>query len=306
MKQELYKKTVTLLVILIAVFATSATIVGIFSSGGPGQYVYKSIRGRDVTIYGKGLYKDMSAEVAPQGIAQDIVTLLIAIPLLLISLFLVRNGSQKGKYMLAGSIGYFLITYLFYSVMGMYNKLFLVYVALMGLSFFAFILTLLAFERKKLQCLFARRTPVKATGCFLFFTSASIAMLWLSIVVPPLLTGQIIPVQVEHYTTLIVQALDLGILLPAALICGVLFIRKNELGYLLTPIYFIFLSLLMTALTAKVIAMGVLGYNIIPVVFLIPTFNIITVICSIVIMKNVVELPVVNKQINYEKTYAVQ
>jgi hypothetical protein len=278
-----------------------ATTTGIFSSDGPGPYAYQSIRGKTVTIYGKGLYRDMSAEVAPQGIAQDYVTLFLGVPLLLFSLWMAQRGSRKGRYLLAGTLGYFLVTYLFYTVMGMYNKLFLAYVVLMGASFYGFLLTLLSFEKKRLESFFKTSTPRKATGGFLIFTAISIGLLWLSTVVPPLLDGTIIPVQVEHYTTLIVQGLDLGILLPGALICGVLWMKKNAWGYLLTPVYFVFLSLLMTALTAKVIAMFLLGYNVIPVIFVIPTFNLLTVLSTVAILKRVVERPAATKKEAYEE-----
>ena len=89
------KRTITILIILIAVLAIVATTMGIFSSDGTGQYVYKSIRGKDVIIYGKGLYKDMSAEVAPQGIAQDYVTFFVGVPLLFISFFMHRKVQEK-------------------------------------------------------------------------------------------------------------------------------------------------------------------------------------------------------------------
>lgn len=284
-----YKKPLTILVPLIIFFAIAATSIGIFSSDGTGQYEYKSIRGKTVTIYGKGLYRHMSAEVAPQGIAQDYITLFIGIPLLLISFFMAQKGSLKGKYLFAGTLGYFLVTYLFYTVMGMYNTLYLAYVILIGASFYSFILTILSYNVNNLQSSFKPSTPVKTIGGFLIFVSVAIASLWLSIVVPPLLNGTIIPVQVEHYTTLIVQGLDLSILLPAAFISGVLLIRKKTFGYLLAPVYFVFLSLLMTALTAKIIALKILGYNVIPVIFIIPTFNLVTIICTIIILKNIQE-----------------
>jgi hypothetical protein len=283
-----YKQTITVLAFFIAVVAIAATRMGIFTTDGPGSYQYQSIRGKTITIYGKGLYKDMSAEVAPQGIAQDYITLFAGVPLLVISLFLARKGSLKGRYLLAGTLGYFLVTYLFYTVMGMYNKMFLAYVVLMGCSFYGFILLLLSFDTKNLDKSLRISTPVKWTGGFLIFNSIAIAFLWLSIVVPPLLDGSVIPGQVEHYTTLIVQGLDLGILLPGAFICGVLLIKKRALGYLLAPVYLIFLSLLMTALTAKVIAMSVLGYDVIPVIFIIPAFNLISIVSTVALLKNIV------------------
>ena len=104
---------------------------------------------------------------------------------------------------------------------------------------------------------------------------------------PPLLDGTIIPLQTEHYTTLIVQGLDLAILLPSAVVSGVLFLRKKAIGYLLAPVYYVFLSLLITALTAKVIAMAILGYGVIPVIFIIPAFAFITIICTLLILKSV-------------------
>ena len=130
----------------------------------------------------------------------------------------------------------------------------------------------------------------------MIFNSVSIGLLWLGIVVPPLLNGTIVPQEAEHYTTLIVQGLDLGILLPAAFISGMLLTRKDPYGYLLGPIYFVFLSLLMTALTAKVVAMKILGYNVIPVIFIIPAFNFLTLFCTIVILKNITEKRAVQKE----------
>lgn len=297
MRPQLLNKLTTAFVCIIVILATAATTIGIFSTGGTGPYEYKSIRGKMVTIYGKGLYKDMSAEVVPQGIAQDYITLFAGIPLLIISLFMARKGSLKGKYLLTGTLGYFLVTYLFYTVMGMYNSMFLAYVVLMGVAFYAFIVQLISFDILGLCRRFQPSTPIKWTGAFLIFNSVSIALLWLSIVVPPLLNGTIIPGQAEHYTTLIVQGLDLGILLPAAFISGMLLIRKNPYGYLLAPIYFVFLSLLMTALTAKVVAMKILGYNVIPVIFIIPAFNLITLISTILILNNIMENRAVQEEI---------
>jgi hypothetical protein len=242
-----------------------------------------------VTIYGKGIYRHMSAEVAPQGIAQDYVTLFIAIPVLITGLVLARKNSLKGRFLLTGTLGYFLVTYLFYLAMGMYNVLFLVYVLLLGISFFAFLLSLFSFNEHTLSNTFRKTVSVKATGGFLIFNAVCIALLWLNIIVPPLWNGTLIPLQAEHYTTLIVQGLDLAILLPAAFISGILFIKRKPWGYLLAPIYFVFLSLLMTALTAKVIAMSQLGYPVIPAIFLIPVFTIIALYGTVHILKNIKE-----------------
>lgn len=229
----------------------------------------------------------MSAEVAIQGIAQDYVTLFLGIPLLLLSFLISLKGSMRWRFIFLGTLGYFLVTYLFYLVMAMYNQYFLIYAALMGASFFALMITSFSFNLPTLPSIFHEATPTKFTGGFLIVNSISIALLWLSIVLPPLLDGSIYPKAVEHYTTLIVQGIDLGLLLPLAFIAGYLAIRKKPLGFLLAPSYLVFLSLLMTALIAKIIYMGITGYNVIPVIFIIPILDLMSIICAYLLLKNV-------------------
>ncbi|MDV7393351.1 hypothetical protein RZS08_18405, partial [Arthrospira platensis SPKY1] len=84
---------------------------------------------------------------------------------------------------MSGVLGYFLVTYLFYTAMGMYNVLFLAYVALLGLSFFGFVLSLLRFEVSGVAAFFSEKTPNRFAGGFLIFNAVSIALLWLSMVV---------------------------------------------------------------------------------------------------------------------------
>jgi hypothetical protein len=280
------KHIITILVIAISVLSGLAAGIGIFSEGGPGASTIVSVRGQEVHLYGKGVYHHMSAEVAPQGIAQDVVTLFIGLPLLLLSLILYRKGSLRGKILLAGTLGYFLTTYLFFTMMAMYNQLFVLWVLLLSLCFHAFYIIFKSLDEDEITSRLDIKHFAKFIGAFLIFCSVSIGMLWLSIVIPPAVRGEI-PPQVEHYTTLVVQALDLSIGLPAAFIAGVLLIKRRPFGYKLSAVYLIFLSVLMTALSAKVVAMGCLGFNIVPAVFIIPLFNILSLICSYIIVKGV-------------------
>ena len=95
MKRE---STTTILTILIALPSAVAAGFGIFSDYGPGTFEYESIRGRTIEIYGEGIYRHMSADVAIQGIAQDYVTLFLAIPLLVIALIGYRSESIRAHF----------------------------------------------------------------------------------------------------------------------------------------------------------------------------------------------------------------
>lgn len=279
------KKIISVLIFIIAALAVFATVMGIFSGDGPGEYDYTSIRGKEILIYGEGIYKDMSAELAVQGIAQDVVTLVFGVPALLISFFYFRRNSFRAKILLTGVLGYFLVTYLFYLTMAMYNNLFLVYIVLLACSFFAFLVLALSYKMDEMKSVFNEKFPRKSLGWFLIISSILTATLWFGVVVPPLMQN-VYPPQVEHYTTLIVQGLDLSILLPAAFISGLLLLKQNRFGYLLAPIYSVFLSFLMTALSAKIIAMGFQGVNVIPVVFIIPAINLTAVFLMVITMKS--------------------
>jgi hypothetical protein len=279
-------KAIRLLVYSITILAIVATTSGIFTTDGTGEYEHISIRGETVTIYGKGIYQHMSADVAIQGIAQDVVTLCLGIPILLISLYFARKGSIKGRILLAGTLLYFLLTYLFYLAMAMFNPMFLVYVLLLSASFFALILTIYPLLSENLSEFFHPRLPVKFLGGFLIFNAIAIGSMWLQVVIPPLVNDTI-PIDLDHYTTLIVQGFDLALFLPISFISGILLIKRAPIGFLLGSVYFVFLSLLMTALTGKIIAMAFVGVNVIPAIFIIPLINLTTVLCSIVIFRHI-------------------
>lgn len=281
------ENTITLIVILIVLLSAFTAGMGIVTDSGPGRYEYESIRGETVQIYGKGIYQQMSADVAVQGIAQDYITLFAAIPILLISMIGYRKKSVRARFLLAGTFGYFLVTYLLYTAMSMYNSMFLAYTALLGLSFFGVFITLKQLSNTNIVELFSEKAPYRFVGWFLIVNSVMIAFLWFSIILPPLFEGTIYPVALAHYTTLIVQGFDLGLFLPLCFVAGFLLLRKKPAGYLYGTTYVIFLSVLMTSLTAKIIAMAMHDVNVIPVIVIIPSITVITIVSAIMMISNI-------------------
>lgn len=281
------KSLITILISLVTVLTAVATISGVVSNKESVNKSFISIHNQNIALYGKGIYRNMSSDVAVQGIAQDYVTLMIGIPLILIALIWARKNTLKAKLFLAGILQYFFLTYLFYMNMAMYNELFLVYIFITSLSFFSLILIVLNIDILSIPHYVNHRAPVKWLAGFQMFMAVTISLLWLSIVAPPLMDGSIVPKSVEHYTTLTVQAFDLSIFLPIAFVSGLLLFRKQPFGYFMSAITLVFLSVLMSALVAKVIAMGITGQNIIPAIFIIPSFLICSVICTVILFNNI-------------------
>ncbi|KQC13329.1 MAG: hypothetical protein APR63_00855 [Desulfuromonas sp. SDB] len=286
-QKNYFKQYTTVFILVIIVLSVIATLSGILSKSGPGEFKYQSIRGQTVNIYGKGIYQHMSVEVAVQGIAQDYITLILGIPLLVLSWLVFLKKSLVGKFLLSGILGYFLITYLFYMCMGMYNQLFLIYVTLTALCFWGFALSLGSMDFQTLGSIKLSPKIKNFCGGFLIFNSVIIGLLWIRVIIPPLLNGTIYPQALEHYTTLIVQGLDLSLLLPLGFIAGLLLIKETTWGIILAPIYLIFLSVLMAALNAKIFAMNMVGLGAGPALIIIPLLNLVAIISAFILLKNI-------------------
>ncbi|WML42879.1 hypothetical protein [Neobacillus sp. PS3-40] len=280
------RKPIGLLVLLIIALSLIAAGYGAFSNQGNGQCEFKSIYGETITIYGKGLYKNDSVAMASQAIAQDYVTLFMAIPLLLASFYLSKKGLLKGKLLLTGTLGYFLYTYTSYSFLSMYNSMFLIYIMLMSASFFAFLIAFKSFDLPNLYLYFDKKLPVTFIGGFLLFVSFLFGMMWIGKIIPTL-TQNVPPVGIDHYTTLVIQAMDLGFVIPAGIWAGILFLKRRPLGYLLGSVLIVKFITLLTALTAMIIRQMVAGIQVgFSEIFIVVLINLLVIYCLVLIMKN--------------------
>src|SRR6056297_4256288 len=162
-----HSRIIVVLVLLIVVFAGIASFTGIISNEEMGLKEVTSVHGEVIELYGRGIYHNMSADVAVQGIGQDYVTFFLAIPLLIFGLFKALKGMLRWRLFLAGVLGYFFVNYWFYTAMGMYNALFLIYVSLMGLTFISLFTVLFGVDLKSIQEKFSSKTPFKLAGIFL-------------------------------------------------------------------------------------------------------------------------------------------
>jgi hypothetical protein len=116
-------KTVTYLATLIASFSLIAAGAGVFWQGSGKSYPFTTLRGEIVSIYGHGLYRYETVSYAAQAKAQDSVTLILGVPLLVIGIVLSIKGSIRGQLLLTGTLGYFLYTYTSLCFLAAYNSL---------------------------------------------------------------------------------------------------------------------------------------------------------------------------------------
>ncbi|MBI5031961.1 MAG: hypothetical protein HZB51_15630 [Chloroflexi bacterium] len=286
------KKTSSISIVLSILIATLAIIVaglGVFWQGEGQKSEFLTVRGETVTIQGHGLYQYETVSIATQAIAQDVVTLLIGIPLLVISMILFRKGSLRGKLLLSGTLAYFLYTYASFAFGAAYNILFLVYVSLFSLSLFAFIFALMQIDISTLPKHFSSGLPRRTIAIFLFVVGSFLLLAWLGRIVPALLANQP-PLGLESYTTLIIQALDLGLVMPIAFLSGILLWKKSAWGYLLSSIVLIKGATLALAVSAMAVNMILAGVQVSTGELIIfPSIAMVSGGMTVVLLRNVTE-----------------
>lgn len=286
-----HRRSISFLTLIVIALSIVASAAGLFSGSrveieGKAP-VYTSIRGEQIELYGSGIYKDDSLSAASQAIAQDGVTLFVGVPLLLISLLMSLRGRSRGRLLLAGMLGYFTYTYGSYSFMAMYNNLFLVYVMLFSAGLFAFILVFRSLERDGVS--FSTQLPARSIGFILLLIAFLIIMLWLGRIAGAWQQGAM-PEGLEHYSTLVIQAMDLAVLLPVMVLTGVLLIRRQSFGYLLAAVVLVKTATLLTSISSMIIGMLRAGVHVsMAELILFPVFNLLVIGCLILVLRNTQE-----------------
>jgi hypothetical protein len=281
-----YQSALRWLIPAIGLLALLAAGWGLFDRS-PGQPVpYTNHRGGQVMLNGQGLYKYDTVSSAAQEQGNDLVTLVVGLPLLAVSTWSAFRGSLRGRLLLTGTLGFFLYTYMSMSMLSSYNQLFLVYVALFGLSLYAFVLSMLSFDLSNLRRHFSPGFPVGWLASLLFLVAGFLLLAWLGRIVPPLLAGETPPL--ENSTTLVIQAMDLALIVPLAVISGILLLRKSSWGYLLASVALIKGATLGLGVSAMGMNMSLRGVGDSPAIvvpFLVLT--ILTLVASVVLLRNI-------------------
>jgi hypothetical protein len=254
MKNQSVLKILIPLIALLGVFAAS---MGLFDQASGKPYAFTSHRGEEVMINGHGLYFYDTVGSAAQQQGNDIVTLVVGVPLLVVSAWLAFRGSLRGQLLLTGILGFFLYTYMSMCMLTSFNAFFLVYVALFALSLYAFILCMMSFDLATLPQHFSERLPRGWIAGLLFVIGGFLSLAWLGKVVPPIM--QNLTPALENTTTFVIQAMDLGLIVPLAVLAGVLLLRRSAWGYLLASVFVMKAIALGLAVSAMCINMTLAG-----------------------------------------------
>jgi len=275
------------LVPLIFILTLIAVLAGLWPAQGT-PYPITNFRGEQVMINARGLYYWDTLSSAAQTQANDLVTIVLGLPLLAISFWLASKGSLRGRMILACTLGFILYTYMSMCFGAAYNSLFLVYVALFSLSLYAFILSMMSFDLKTLTAHFSEKLPRRWISGLLFFAAAFLAFAWLGRIAATFSPGTI--PALENTTSMFIQAMDLGLIVPLCLLSGILLLRRRPWGYLLASVGMLKFLTMGTAVSVMGLNMARVGVQVSAVELIIfPTITIVNIIMVIALLRNVIE-----------------
>jgi hypothetical protein len=204
-------------------------------------------------------YARETANWAAQAVGQDWVDLLFAVPWLAITGALALRGWRPALPLLAGGYAYTAYQFAIYAFAVHFNALFLVYCAALGVSSFAFAGTAAALTKSEVGEIGAR-VPVRLTGGFLIAVGALFALLWLADIVPALLHGGTPRSTAEAGAiTNPVHVMDLSVVLPAHVACGVSLIRGRPFGRAFAPVLLSFGVLMALSIAGMMVVMRIRG-----------------------------------------------
>jgi hypothetical protein len=170
-----------------------------------------------------------------QAIGQDLGTLVVVIPALLLTGLSAAKGSLKAYLAWVGLILYVIYAYVIYAFFVHFNYLFLLYIAILGISFYTLVLSLAHTRLDQVAASFGEAAPIRLTSRFLTAFAAAFAFLWLSEIVPALLAGTMPKSMLEAgLITNPVYVLDLAFFFPSVALTGYLLKRRKPFGYFFT------------------------------------------------------------------------
>lgn len=183
-----------------------------------------------------GLFRPGHYRAAPGVVEsyqlQDLTMLVVGIPVLSVGCWYAMRNSLRGCLVWLGGLAYMTYMWASIAVQVPFNELFLVYVALFGLSLFTFVGGLVTTDAETVRATLDEHLNTTLYSGSLMVIGLGLGALWLSDVVPPLLGGAVPPLVEEMGPqAMVTHVIDLGVVVPSIFLAAVWLYRRRAWGY---------------------------------------------------------------------------
>ena len=185
-------------------------------------------------VFYQAIYaKVISDKMMAGTISQDIQAIAVAVVLLGLTAVTGKRDIKKQTVIL-GLLGFIFYAYGLYSIERVYNGLYLIYMAIMGLSFYGIVIGVVSLKDVIAGGISIAKKWRYASIGFSLFIPTLFYILWIAMLVPLITAGN------KPEFLYGVYIIDLVFVMPAFVIVAYQEIRNRSLGLLLAPALFIF------------------------------------------------------------------
>ncbi len=223
------------LCVAIAVAAGVASALGVFARGDGSIASAVSIRGESYDYATSGVYAYNAQRVVAEGVGWDVFTLFVVVPGLIAAAWLVSQGSLRGRLFAVGLLSYTFYQYLMYSMTWALGPLFPLWIALYAASLGGIVWTVSTITLSTLAKQTTERFPARAMAIFSGLMALALVGMWAQRIAAGL-RGDFATAMLLGQTTMVVQALDLGLIVPLCIFTAATAWARRPIGFLMSSV----------------------------------------------------------------------
>jgi hypothetical protein len=159
-----------------------------------------------------------------------LVVLLVAVPMLLLSMRATLRGSARAVIGWLGALAYLLYNSVLFLFATPFNRLFLLYVAMLGLSVWALGTLLVSIDVGAFGSRSSPRLPARGIASYVWVVVVLNTVAWLAVEVPAVVGGDAGHLEGTGMTTNPIHVQDLALWLPLAAVAAVWLWRQRPWG----------------------------------------------------------------------------
>jgi len=213
-----------------------SSIISISTDDGGHTYKYISIHGQEIDIYGgNGPYRFDSINKAVMFRGFDIVNIFIVVPVFILGILLLLRKKSLSLIILLSCNVYLTYNYLIGAMGNSFNELFLIWTALFSIGIWGAIIILNGMKSLGAPTFFDVNFPRKTMIGYMLILATFLFFYYLIEVITSY-ANKTVPITLQHYTTLELASLELGIMVPLHIIAAILLIKKLQKGSFLSLI----------------------------------------------------------------------
>lgn len=191
-------------------------------------------------------YRDVDW-IAATWVGNDLVSLVVAVPLLVRGMRSAARGDERGRIVMLGVFAFGVYNYAFYLFGAALNVFLPVYVLAFVCSGSALVASITAIDLSKVRVV--ERLPLRLIGGYFVVVGVGLVVAWVGMWAAHVFVGRATPIEPEAFK--LVAALDLSLMAPLLILSGVQLWHRRLAGCLAGAVAGIQASLYLTVLSVN-------------------------------------------------------